>query len=94
MSGGHDTRHAPASIESGHAGHLECGHDLSTHRCTWKSHSELAMKLHRADRHLVLPPGGAQELERIDPILEDERKEKARRARKAGPDETAEEHQR
>lgn len=52
------------------------------------------MKLHRADRHLILPPGGLEEIERIDPLLEEERREKARRARKKGPDEIVEEQQR
>lgn len=38
----------------------------------------MGMMLHRADRHLVYPPGGKAELDRMDPLLEEERK-KARR---------------
>jgi len=43
------------------------------------------MKLHQADRHLVYPPGGIVELERIDPLLVEERKEQAKRMRKGRP---------
>lgn len=78
-------RGAPGPVESGQSGHLVCGHDLSTHKCTWRSHTEVAMKLHQADRHLVYPPGGIVELERIDPLLVEERKEQAKRMRKGRP---------
>jgi hypothetical protein len=76
--------------ESGQTGHLLCGHDLSTHTCAWRSHSEVAMKLHRADRHLVYPPGGLVELEMIDPLLEEERKERAKRIRRGKADQADE----
>lgn len=78
-------------VENGQTGHLICNHDLSTHLCQWKSHSEVAMKLHRADRHLIYPPGGLQELEQIDPLLEEERKEKAKRLRRGKVDHAEEE---
>lgn len=81
-------------IENGQIGHLTCNHDLSTHQCQWKSHSEVAMKLHRADRHLVYPSGGIHELERIDPLLEEERKEKAKRMRRGKADNTEQEQHR
>lgn len=87
-------RDVPALGDSAHSGHLVCGHDLGTATCAWRGHSETALILHRADRHLILPPGGAQALESIDPMLEEERKERMRRARKRGPDEAAEEQQR
>lgn len=78
-------------IDSGSSGHLICGFNLGTHVCQWRSNSDISLKLHRADRHLILPEGGKAELERIDPILEEERKEKARRARKRTADDEAEE---
>lgn len=78
-------------IDAGKSGHLVCGFNLGSQACQWRCHSEVALKLHRADRHLLLPEGGVAELERIDPILEEERKEKARRARKRTADDEAEE---
>ncbi|PWN27443.1 hypothetical protein BDZ90DRAFT_246290 [Jaminaea rosea] len=52
--------------------------------CPYRTSSPLNLTLHRADRHLIYPPGGKAELERIDPLLIEERKEAQRRARKAG----------
>jgi hypothetical protein len=56
----------------------------------WRTDKPLALHLHRADRHLVFPPGGKDELSRIDPLLEEERKEAQRRARRNRGDEDAE----
>ncbi|UZJ54249.1 hypothetical protein CBS101457_003569 [Exobasidium rhododendri] len=92
-TGGNRTPVYSTNTEVGRSGPLACNFDLTTHLCDWQTHSELALKLHRADRHLLLPAGGAEELERIDPLLEDERKEKAKKARRKGPDEVMEEHQ-
>lgn len=78
-------------VDSGNTGHLVCGYNLGSQLCQWRSSSEVSLKLHKADRHLLLPEGGLAELERIDPILEEERKEKARRARKRTADDEAEE---
>ena len=78
-------------VDAGNSGHLICGYNLGTQTCQWRSSSEVSLKLHKADRHLLLPEGGIAELERIDPILEEERKEKARRARKRTADDEAEE---
>lgn len=78
-------------IDAGKSGHLICGFNLGIQTCQWRSSSEVSLKLHRADRHLLLPEGGVAELEKIDPILEEERKEKARRARKRTADDEAEE---
>jgi hypothetical protein len=44
------------------------------------------MTLHRADRHLILPPGGREELERIDPIAKEERKERMKKERRRARD--------
>lgn len=76
-----------AAPDGGKVGQLVCGHISDGKPCAWKSNSEVALTLHRADRHLVYPPGGKDELERIDPLLEEERREKARRARQGRQDE-------
>jgi len=67
---------------------LYCGVDttlLSTpSRCTFSTHSELELMLHRADRHLLYPPGGMEELKRRDPMRMAEEREKQVRLRKGG----------
>lgn len=65
---------------------LYCGMDtslLSTpSRCTYTTHSELDLVLHRADRHLVYPPGGLDALRRMDPMRIAEERERQARARR------------
>ena len=51
-------------------------------RCTFAATSELELMLHRADRHLVYPPGGMDELRRRDPMRIAEEREHLARQRK------------
>lgn len=51
------------------------------YRCTFRTHSSLALTLHKADRHLIYPEGGIDELKRLDPMLIAEEKEQQRRMR-------------
>lgn len=82
-------------FQLGRSGALVCGHTTGAEPCAWRSDDATAMTLHRADRHLVLPPGGREELERIDPIAKEERKErlkKERRRARDGSEDEEEEH--
>lgn len=67
---------------------LYCGVDTSfmSHpsRCAYTTHSELELLLHRADRHLLYPPGGIDTLRRIDPMRIAEERERIARTRKSG----------
>lgn len=75
--------HAPnTSHEPGKFGHISCRVKLESGICGWKTSSELSMTLHRADRHLIYPEGGIAELERIDPLMEEERLERSRKERR------------
>ncbi|CAO1634402.1 unnamed protein product [Jaminaea pallidilutea] len=79
-------------VEDGREGRLECGYcspSTSTAAatggspaCTFRTNSQLALTLHKADRHLVYPPGGKEELDNMDPLLIEERREAERRNRK------------
>ncbi|CDU24053.1 uncharacterized protein SPSC_02682 [Sporisorium scitamineum] len=51
------------------------------HRCQFRTHSALSLTLHKADRHLVYPEGGIDELKRLDPMLVAEQREQQRRMR-------------
>lgn len=51
------------------------------YRCNFRTHSNLALVLHKADRHLIYPEGGADELKRLDPMLIAEQREQQRRMR-------------
>lgn len=53
-------------------------------RCPYMASSELELMLHRADRHLVYPPGGIEELRRRDPMRVAEERERQARQRKGG----------
>lgn len=53
-------------------------------RCTFSTSSELELMLHRADRHLVYPPGGMEELRRRDPMRVSEERERLAQMRKGG----------
>ncbi|PWN86983.1 hypothetical protein FA10DRAFT_304412 [Acaromyces ingoldii] len=96
-SSSHSNR-AGAAPETGQTGHLVCGHALassssgspsSSPTCQWRTSSALALTFHRADRHLVYPPGGKAELDRMDPLLDEERRKRARASRRPGPPATA-----
>ncbi|SNX81756.1 uncharacterized protein MEPE_00461 [Melanopsichium pennsylvanicum] len=50
-------------------------------RCNFLTHSALALTLHKADRHLIYPEGGTEELKRLDPMLIAEQREQQRRLR-------------
>ncbi|SPO20104.1 uncharacterized protein UTRI_00499_B [Ustilago trichophora] len=50
-------------------------------RCSFRTHSSLALMLHKADRHLIYPEGGIEELKRHDPMLIAEEREQQRRKR-------------
>ncbi|CBQ67842.1 conserved hypothetical protein [Sporisorium reilianum SRZ2] len=50
-------------------------------RCQFRTHSALSLMLHKADRHLIYPEGGIEELKRIDPMLVAEQREQQRRMR-------------
>lgn len=67
---------------------LYCGADTTflSHpsRCSYTTHSELELLLHRADRHLLYPPGGIDALRRIDPMRIAEERERLARTRKGG----------
>ncbi|PWN19009.1 hypothetical protein BCV69DRAFT_291041 [Microstroma glucosiphilum] len=70
-----------------HGGRLVCGYvpdegSSSPTVCAFQTNSDLALMLHKADRHLVYPPGGKEEVDRKDPMLVEERKEAARRAKR------------
>ena len=71
-------------------GHLLCDAAITllgrTTFCTFSTNSELELMLHKADRHLIYPPGGIKELRRRDPMALAEDRERARRgARTDGP---------
>ncbi|CAO1614039.1 unnamed protein product [Sympodiomycopsis kandeliae] len=89
--GGHSSpTNAPIAFEDGKTGNLVCGYlpddpsssSTASVACAFRSNSQNAMILHKADRHLIYPPGGKEELDRLDPLLIEERKEQARRAKK------------
>ncbi|WFD28378.1 hypothetical protein MNAN1_003388 [Malassezia nana] len=67
---------------------LYCGLDTTLlsrpSRCTFSTSSELELMLHRADRHLVYPPGGMEELRRRDPMRVSEERERLAQMRKGG----------
>lgn len=72
----------------GKTGNLLCGHIAAESTsstpptpCPFRTYSSLELTLHQADRHLIYPPGGKEALDRIDPLLVEERKEMERRAR-------------
>ncbi|WFD20647.1 hypothetical protein MCAP1_002896 [Malassezia caprae] len=72
-----------------HSGPLyHCGLDTTLFsqpsRCSFMATSELELMLHRADRHLVYPPGGIDELRRRDPMRVAEERERLARQRKGG----------
>ncbi|WFC94748.1 hypothetical protein MBRA1_001382 [Malassezia brasiliensis] len=50
--------------------------------CAFVASSELELMLHRADRHLLYPPGGLDELRRRDPMRIAQERERAARARR------------
>ncbi|EST10049.2 Nuclear fragile X mental retardation-interacting protein 1, conserved domain protein [Kalmanozyma brasiliensis GHG001] len=50
-------------------------------KCNFRTHSHLALVLHKADRHLIYPDGGVDELKRLDPMLIAEQREQQRRMR-------------
>ncbi|KAI3625065.1 hypothetical protein CBS9595_000426 [Malassezia furfur] len=50
--------------------------------CAFVASSELELMLHRADRHLLYPPGGLDELRRRDPMRMAQERERAARARR------------
>ncbi|KAN0065624.1 hypothetical protein ACQY0O_000753 [Thecaphora frezii] len=50
-------------------------------RCRFSCSSQLALMLHKADRHLIYPEGGIEELRRRDPMLIAEERERQRRLR-------------
>ncbi|GAC73664.1 hypothetical protein PANT_9c00240 [Moesziomyces antarcticus T-34] len=51
------------------------------YRCPFRTHSQLALMLHKADRHLVYPEGGIEELKKHDPMHIAEQREQQRRMR-------------
>ena len=51
------------------------------YRCSFRTHSSQLLVLHKADRHLIYPEGGIEELKRLDPMLIAERREQQRRMR-------------
>lgn len=63
-----------------------CGVDTSVDslpsRCAFTASSDLELMLHRADRHLIYPPGGLDELRRRDPMRVAEERERLARQRK------------
>ena len=65
------------------AGHLHCDALITllgrTTFCSFSTNSELELMLHKADRHLVYPPGGKAELRKRDPMAVAEDRERARR---------------
>lgn len=77
-------------VEDGKSGSLQCGHVPSEassssspiEPCQYRTNSNTSLILHKADRHLIYPPGGKEELDRLDPLLIEERKEQQRRAKK------------
>lgn len=75
---------APSQFHLGLEGDLQCGHlePGQAQPCAWRTSDANALTLHRADRHLIMPPGGKEELDRIDPIAREERKEMERKARR------------
>lgn len=71
--------------EDGSAGQLACGFvfdEAIGSVCLFKTNSSLTLTLHRADRHLIYPPGGKEALDRMDPLLIEERKESQRRQKR------------
>ncbi|CAO1636812.1 unnamed protein product [Parajaminaea phylloscopi] len=73
---------------------MVCGYQDNTatsQPCPFRTDSSFGLLLHRADRHLIYPPGGKEELDRLDPLLIEERKEADRRRKKAkGPSQSGE----
>ncbi|PWZ02587.1 hypothetical protein BCV70DRAFT_209192 [Testicularia cyperi] len=57
------------------------GHQAAPQKCSFKGHSALSLLLHKADRHLIYPEGGLEELKRHDPMWVAEERERARRQR-------------
>ncbi|KAJ1586721.1 hypothetical protein NDA11_004636 [Ustilago hordei] len=51
------------------------------YRCPFRTHSSLALMLHKADRHLIYPEGGIEGFKRHDPMLIAEEREQQRRMR-------------
>lgn len=54
---------------------------MAPSRCNFRTHSALSLTLHKADRHLIYPEGGIEELQRLDPMLIAEQREQQRRMR-------------
>lgn len=64
---------------------LRCDVDVTLFepaRCSYTTTSELELMLHRADRHLIYPPGGVEELRRRDPMYVAQERERAARQRR------------
>ncbi|KDN47768.1 hypothetical protein K437DRAFT_255781 [Tilletiaria anomala UBC 951] len=83
-----------AGVSSGRDGHLQCDFVFSIddpvrpgQRCSWRSPTSLALTLHKADRHLIYPPGGPAALKRVDPMLVEEERERRMRQKKGWEDE-------
>ncbi|PWN49778.1 hypothetical protein IE53DRAFT_380289 [Violaceomyces palustris] len=61
--------------------------DLGKDSCPFTCSNELDLILHKADRHLIYPPGGVERLRMLDPMLiaeERERRKRLRGKQKAG----------
>lgn len=54
---------------------------MTPFKCNFRTYSNLALVLHKADRHLIYPDGGVDELKRLDPMLIAEQREQQRRMR-------------
>ena len=78
----------PAAVRRAPTGPVfRCNMDttlLEKSNCTFTASSELELMLHRADRHLVYPPGGIDELRKKDPMRAAEERERLARLRKGG----------
>lgn len=68
----------PRGVTDGNSGPLSCDFD----QCTYKTDQSLALILHKADRHLIFPQGGEEELKRLDPMLIEEEKERRKKEKK------------
>ncbi len=87
--------HTQAGISNGQQGQFHCDYvhpsdidsPLAGTTCPWRAQTQLALTLHKADRHLIYPSGGVDALRKVDPmILEEERDKQRRKQRKARDD--------
>ena len=78
----------PAAVRRAPTGPVfRCNMDttlLEKSTCPFTASSEIELMLHRADRHLVYPPGGIDELRKKDPMRAAEERERLARLRKGG----------